>query len=132
MIVKMRHLDLVCVATDREATLEKLRSLGAVHLDLASAQGLEVAEARGTLAEAERAVRLITKARGKEKRESIEIRPMSVARALELEADRDTLIAERDRLEREIKRYREYGDFDPALAKALLAKAPELQELLPE
>ena len=132
MIVKMRHLDLVCVAADREATLEKLRSLGAVHLDLASAQGLEVAEARGTLAEAERAVRLITKARGKEKRESIEIRPMSVARALELEADRDTLIAERDRLEREIKRYREYGDFDPALAKALLAKAPELQELLPE
>ena len=35
MIVRMQHLDLVCVAADREDALTRLRSLGAVHLDLA-------------------------------------------------------------------------------------------------
>ena len=30
MIVPMKHLDLVCVASEREATLKRLRSLGAV------------------------------------------------------------------------------------------------------
>ena len=39
MIVKMKHLDLVCIAAEKEATLAQLRDLGAVHLDLASAQG---------------------------------------------------------------------------------------------
>ena len=47
MIVKMLHLDLVCLAAEKTATLEKLRDLGAVHLDLASAQGASVAEAKG-------------------------------------------------------------------------------------
>ena len=45
MIVKMRHLDLVCLASDKEATLASLRELGAVHLDLAGAQGAAVASA---------------------------------------------------------------------------------------
>ena len=39
MIVSMKHLDLVCLAADREATVAKLRDLGVVHLDLASAGG---------------------------------------------------------------------------------------------
>ena len=34
MIVSMKHLDLVCLAADREATVAKLRDLGVVHLDL--------------------------------------------------------------------------------------------------
>ena len=65
MIVKMLHLDLVCLAAEKTATLEKLRDLGAVHLDLASAQGASVSAAKGEAADAERAVRLILKARGK-------------------------------------------------------------------
>ena len=39
MIVKMLHLDLVCLAAEKDKTLTQLRDLGAVHLDLSSAQG---------------------------------------------------------------------------------------------
>ena len=65
MIVEMKHLDLVCVASERDATLERLRGLGAVHLDLSSAASAPVAEAEGGLADAERAVRIVLKARGR-------------------------------------------------------------------
>ena len=47
MIIQMQHLDLLCVAADKETTLTKLRELGVVHLDLASAQGTDVAAAKG-------------------------------------------------------------------------------------
>ena len=52
MIVRMKHLDLVCVAAEKEATLEKLRALGAVHLDLAASAGASVAAAKGELDDA--------------------------------------------------------------------------------
>ena len=129
MIVPMKHLDLVCVAADRSAMLERLRGLGAVQLDLASADGAAVAAARGEIEEAGRAVRLIMKARGRGFSE--DIRPASVTAVLALDADRAELEAERERLEREIKVYEPYGDFDPALARRLLDKGVDLKEVLP-
>ena len=129
MIVRMKHLDLVCVASDRERTLEQLRALGAVHLDLNSAAGAAVQDVKGELADAERAVRLILKARGKET--NLEIRPRTVAEVLALESDRATLLAEKERLEREIKVYEPYGDFDPELAKKLLDRGIDLTDELP-
>lgn len=121
MIVAMRHLDLVCLASERDATLTALRDIGAVHLDLAAASGAAVAAAKGDGEAAEKAVRLILRSRGKTPAGEFEIRERSVAEVLALEADRLTLIEERDRLEREIKRYAAYGDFDPELAKKVLA-----------
>ncbi len=130
MIVRMKHLDLVCVAADKEATLKQLRALGAVHLDLAAAAGgASVVAAKGELDDAERAVRLVMKARGKGFAE--EIRPCSVAEVLALDSDRATFVAERDRLEREIRIYEPYGDFDPALARKLLDKGIDLADKLP-
>ena len=122
----MRHLDLVCLAGDAEATLERLRSLGVVHLDLVSSAGEGVGRAKGEYADAERAVRLIAKARGKRE---VEVRARSVADVLAVEADMAALKAERDRLEREIRIYEPYGDFDPALAEKLREKGVELRLL---
>lgn len=93
MIVRMKHLDLVCVAAEKEATLERLRALGAVHLNLSGAAGAAVAAAKGGLEDAERAVRLIAKAEEsylrslgpKASRASIEKRPCSVAEVLALD-----------------------------------------------
>ena len=129
MIVRMKHLDLVCVAADREATLERLRELGAVHLDLGATSGSSVVAARGKIEDAEKAVRLILKARGKGFSE--EVRPQTVAAVLALEEDRATLVAEKERLEREIKVYAPYGDFDPVLAKKLLDRGIDLKDELP-
>ena len=63
MIVPMMHVDLVCVAADKRATLAALRNLGAVQLDLSSAAGPAVDEARRDAEDAAKAVRLVRKAR---------------------------------------------------------------------
>ena len=125
----MQHLDLVCVAAEKEATLKRLRQLGAVHLALGEASGAGVAAAKGEIDDAERAVRLILKARGKDFDD--EVRPCSVADVLSLAADRATLVSEKERLEREIKVYEPYGDFDPDLARKLLDKGVEIADVLP-
>ena len=62
MIVPMRHLTLLCVASEGEKALEALRDLGCVHLDLSAAASPELDAAKGELADAERAVRVLEKA----------------------------------------------------------------------
>lgn len=128
MIVPMKHLDLVCLASEKDATLTRLRALGAVHLDLASANGASVVSAEGELADAEKAVRLILKARGKQT--DLEIRPRSVSEVLALAADRAALAAEGERLEKEIRAYAPYGDFDPALAAKLRETVAGLEDVV--
>jgi len=129
MIVKMLHLDLVCLAKEKDNTLTQLRDLGAVHLDLSSAQGATVVAAKGAAADAEKAVRLILKARGKEK--DINIHERSVADILAIEADRETLKGAKDELERMIRSYEPYGDFDPELAERLLKDVEGLRDVVP-
>ncbi|MBR2838539.1 MAG: hypothetical protein IKE55_07145, partial [Kiritimatiellae bacterium] len=87
--------------------------------------------ARGEVSDAEAAVRLIRKARGKARRDSLDVRARGVGEVLALGVDRDALVAERERLEREIKAYEPYGDFDPALARKLLDRGVGIGEILP-
>lgn len=135
MIVKMLHLDLVCLADEKERTLERLRAFGAVHLDLRAAAGPSVAAEKGAAADAERAVRLILKAR--ETAEGGEPRARSVAEVLALETDRATLREAAEELSRLERTYAPYGDFDPALARKLreagvdLSAVAELPAVLP-
>ena len=129
MIVKMLHLDLVCLAAEKDKTLTQLRDLGAVHLDLSSAQGATVAAAKGEAADAEKAVRLILKARGKAK--DVNIHERSVADILAIDADRESLRSDKDELEREIRVYEPYGDFDPELAEKLLGEVEGLRDFVP-
>ncbi len=144
MIVKMKHLDLVCIASERDATLAKLRDLGAVHLDLASAQGQAVASAKDDMADAEQAVRIVLKAKKDFGGDSCGISPSfqsfnaSVPEILALQDKADALKRDAERIEREIAKYEPYGDFDPALARKLLdlgidlKSVAELPEKLPE
>ena len=134
MIVKMRHLDLVTLASEKEATLERLRALGAVHLDLSSAAGAEVTSVKGEFADAEKAVRLVRKAREGRDAAELEIRPRTVAEVLAVDADRDTLKSAAEGLRRDIRAYEPYGDFDPALAQKVLDAGVDLSGVaeLPE
>ncbi len=151
MIVRMKHLDLLCVAAEREATLEKLRALGVVHIDLHSAQGALVSAAKGDAADAERAVRAILKAKkslggaanvitsnahviasnahviaSNAKQSS---RAISVSDVLECQAALEQTTAEIETLRRDIAKYAPYGDFDPALAQKLLDLGIDLNAL---
>lgn len=126
MILKMQHLDLVCVASEKESTLETLRDLGVVHLDISTVSGAAVAAAKGKAEDAEKAVRLILKARGKE--DNVNLHERAVEDVLALDADRETLKSEKGRLEREIRIYAPFGDFDPELAAKLRASVDGLDE----
>ena len=121
MIVSMKHLDILCLAAEKDATLEALRALGAVHLDLAAAQGAAVMGAKEDLAAAEKAVRLIQKARGKDNPGARVA--ATVADVLALAEKAEAVKTAAEELAREIATYEPYGDFDPELAQKLLAPA---------
>ena len=129
MIVKMLHLDLVCLADEKSMTLENLRGLGAVHLDLSAASGTAVVAAKGEAADAEKAVRLILKARGKSR--DLDIHERAVSEILEIDADRETVKSAIEDLEREIRTYEPYGDFEPELAAKLLKEVEGLRDVVP-
>ena len=134
MIVKMKHLDLVALKSSRDAVVERLRALGAVHLDLASASGAEVTAAKSEAADAEKAVRCILKAR-----RDLGVRKgtaeLSPAEVLSLEAEVAALEEKADSLRRDIAKAAPYGDFDPALAKKIIEAGVDISsvaELPPE
>ena len=130
MIVPMKHLTLLCVASEGEKALESLRDLGCVHLDLSSAASPELAAAKGELADAERAVRILDKAareacpasapEGADLFDSVRNADL-VAAVLKADAERATLSDQADALRQTIRTYAPFGDFDPALAASLRA-----------
>ena len=130
MIVPMKHLTLLCVASEGEKALESLRDLGCVHLDLSSAASPELAAAKGELADAERAVRILDKAareacpasapEGADLFDSVRNADL-VAAVLKADAERATLSDQADALRQTIRTYAPFGDFDPAFAASLRA-----------
>lgn len=135
MIAKMKRLHLVCLAAERDAALERLRALGAVHLDLGSAQGEGVARARGRAADAAKALRAVAKARTAHPEAAAGTsRLADVDEILAAQAEVEAMRASASALSRQIARYEPYGDFDPALAGRLLAQGIDLSSVadLPE
>ena len=111
MIVKMKRLTLLCLATDRDAALESLRELGVVHVaDVRPPQGEELDALRARLADAERALGALPAevvAAGAE-RPADEV----VAEVLALLARRRELGDHADALRRELERYEGFGEFE--------------------
>ena len=136
MIVEMKHLTLLCVAREGEKALEALRDLGCVHMDLSAADSPDFASAKETLADAERAVRIIAKAARdaqggpapEETPESEEGRRLENAKSatlveeiLKVDAERQAAEDEAEALRQIVRKYASFGDFDPALAESLRA-----------
>lgn len=134
MIVPMLHLDLICVAAEKDATLKALGEVGAVHIGCTTGSGQSAEKARQDFEDAVKIVRLIQKARKDLNEEGCNLKPLSVEDGLLLERDKATLIEEKNLLFREIKAYEQYGDFDVALAESLLERVESLREYvdLPE
>ena len=128
MIVKMQHLDLICLADEKNMTLDALRELGAVHLDLAQAQGDGVDAAKERAGDAEAAVRLIRKARSAADGAADPCGLSDVDEILKLASDREAAANCAEAIEKEIKKYEKWGDFDPALAAELLKKVEGLRD----
>jgi len=129
MIVPMRHLTLLCVARDGERTLEKLRELGCVHLDLSNAASAEFAAAKESLSEAERAARILAKAAKDARVAGLAAVPDTqfdslkgdafVTAVLAADESRSGVLVEIDDLRKKCQACAPFGDFDPALAASL-------------
>jgi V/A-type H+/Na+-transporting ATPase subunit I len=110
MIVKMKRLTLLCLATDRDAALESLRELGVVHVtDRRPPEGQELEALRGRLADAQRALDALPPGAAAEAdRPADEL----VAEVLALLDRRRELGDHADGLRRELARYEGFGEFD--------------------
>lgn len=143
MIVPMKHLTLLCVAKDGEKALDTLRELGCVHLDLSGVGSEAFAAAKGGLADAERAVRVLAKAASEadgacaDKRFDAVRNADLVAAVLKADDECRELSERIESLRLTVRKYEPYGDFDPQLAKSLLdmgidiASVAELPDPLP-
>lgn len=136
MIVPMRHVTVLCVATEGTKTLETLRDLGCLHLDLASAASSEVSAAKENLADAERAVRVLSKAAEAVKGTTLPRDVFAdvpdaglVAAVLKADGDLKALADEADKLETVVRTYEPFGDFDPLLAQSLLDRGIDLSSV---
>ncbi len=135
MIVPMKHLTLLCVAGESAKALEALRELGCVHLDLSGASSADYAAARGDYDGALEAVRLVAKAK---KDCPLPVGTNTVRRTAadiaKLAAARDEATSAADELRRQVAFYEPWGDFDPELARRLLAQGIDLGSVcsLPE
>ena len=132
MIVPMKRLVLVCVARESEKALEALRDLGCVHLDLSGAASPALAAAKGALADAERAVRILAKAAKEAPAGAADARFEAVRNAdlvaavLKADAERQAYVEAAESLRQTVRTYAPYGDFDPALARSLLDRGVDL------
>ncbi|MGN0852877.1 MAG: hypothetical protein ACI4Q3_05830 [Kiritimatiellia bacterium] len=133
MIVPMKHVTVLCVAAAGTKTLEALRELGCVHLDLAAAVSDEMSAAAERLADAARAVQILVKAAeaaGRDVPPADAFAGVSdgdlVAAVLKADETCKALSEEIDRLEAAVRTYEPYGDFDPALARSLLDRGIDL------
>ena len=139
MIVPMKRLLLLCLASEKERTLLKVRSLGAVHLDLRPATGENFAGAKEDFMRAETAVRCVLKAKSECGREAVDGgAALCDTGSILAAAERlDALKSEADALKASIRKYAQYGDFDPQLLKKLLdlgidvARVAEIPKILP-
>ena len=127
MIVPMKRLILLCVADDSANTLEALRDLGAVHLELSQGGGGLTGTAKETLERAERALRLVEKAKKERKGPDATSTSLPVDEVLALDEKREALKGELEALKAVCRRYEPFGDFDPALAKKLEEVGVRLQ-----
>lgn len=136
MIVKMLHIDLLCLSKEKETTLEKIRSLGAVHI-IANADGSqEQVELRAKIEDDLKAIRLVAKLRKESgiDENQIALSPLTAKEILDCDAKISARQEEIDDLTRQIEKYEPYGDFDPELARKVMARVGNLADYvaLPE
>lgn len=121
MIVPMQSVTVLCLASDRERTLEALRGLGVVHLvPTRPAESKDLDQARARLAHVQRALEVLP-ARATQAPSGLPADAVVERIWSALQARRD-LSEEVERYRQERRRIEPYGSFDPQQIQELQAR----------
>lgn len=121
MIVPMKSMTLLCLASEREATLEALRELGVLHLvSVRPPEGKDIEQARARLANVQRALDALPETG--DAAPSGEPADLVVGRILELLDSTRKHREEMESLSQERARVEPYGSFDPQVIAELAEK----------
>ncbi len=128
MIAPMQKVTVLCLDTDRQAALETLRDLGAVHLaPLQPPAGESLEALQRQVADVDKALLALTTAAAVKGPAPVAVAaalpqggaPALVARVLELLKQRAALETREAELEKEREGLLRFGDFDPATVRSL-------------
>lgn len=124
MIVPMQRITVLCLAQDRESTLNRLRELGVLHVThVLPPEGREVEQARHRLEEIQHALELLLPGNTAPSGETPEHIVKTVRR---LSRSCKELKEERELLQSEVDRLAPFGNFDPALVDTLAAQGVQV------
>ena len=116
MIVPMKKVSLIIMGDKKTETLEKLRKLGIIHIEIAEGSGQKLEELKEKLSTLESASFLLEEKKTKttEAKEADVSEVLSIAKEVHaLTEENKDLLAERTALMVELERFKDWGDIDP-------------------
>jgi V/A-type H+-transporting ATPase subunit I len=120
MIVPMRHVTVLCAVATREATVERLRALGMLHVAQATIDTPHLHDAQTRVQEADQALNLLdATARAHKARHTGTVLVLTAHDILARGREHAELDIERGQVAREIEGLAPFGDFDPGAVAAL-------------
>lgn len=129
MIVPMKKVSLIIRGDRKEETLNKLRSLGILHIEILEGRGKKLEELKEKISLLERTVFLLEEKKPKDTkpREATVQEAISIAEKVQaLAEERKECSAEHAALTAEIERFADWGDIDPESLAELSREGIEL------
>ncbi|MBQ8590055.1 MAG: ATPase [Firmicutes bacterium] len=128
MIVPMKKVTLLIKGDKKEETLQRLRKLGLMQVEITEGSGERLGELKEQISLLENAVFSIGKAKSVEEKTTDVSEALNVAREIASLADRKKEYgAERIALSAELDRLKQWGEIDPKEIEALAAKGVKIQ-----
>ena len=127
MIVPMKKVSLIILGDKKTETLQKLRKLGLLHIEITEGSGEKLNELKARIALLESAIFSVGKQKDAEEKSAEPAEALAVAEEIvslaEQKKDRQ---AERIALQAELDRLKNWGDIDPTAIAALAEKGVEV------
>lgn len=127
MIVPMKKISLIIRGDKKDETLNKLRKLGMVHIDITEGSSERIVDFHDQIILLEKAAFTIGKKKDEEQKDVTVSQALSIAKEIaSLDEEKKQCQAEQIALLSELDRLKDWGDIDPGIISELAAKKIEV------